>query len=77
MIDTFQARNDDIIRSRVDQLFEAFMIANLREKFPRLSAIGAKIFSRENLLALIIALILIAVYITTAGDAPIWLYQGF
>jgi preprotein translocase subunit SecF len=35
------------------------------------------IFSRENLLALVIALLLIAIFITTAADAPRWVYQGF
>ena len=49
----------------------------LRNKFPRVFDCGAKLFSRENLLALIIALILITIYIATAADAPIWLYQGF
>ena len=53
------------------------MISILREKFPKLYALGSKVFSRENLLALIIALILITVYIATAADTPIWLYQGF
>ncbi len=53
------------------------MIAALRDKFPQLFAILAAIFSKENLLALLIALILIAIYITTATDAPVWLYQGF
>jgi hypothetical protein len=53
------------------------MKSNLKERFPRVFAIGAKIISRENILALIIALILIAIYIATAADAPIWLYQGF
>jgi hypothetical protein len=36
-----------------------------------------KVFSRENLLALLIALLLIAIYIATAADAPLWVYQGF
>lgn len=53
------------------------MITELREKFPKLFTLLADIFSRENLLALIIALILIAIYIATAADAPTWLYQGF
>lgn len=53
------------------------MIANLRENYPQLFAFITSIFSWENALALIIALILIAIYIFTAEDAPIWLYQGF
>jgi len=35
------------------------------------------VFSRENLLALAIALALIAIYIATAADSPLWVYQGF
>lgn len=35
------------------------------------------IFNRENLLALAIALLLIAIYIATAADSPLWVYQGF
>ena len=35
------------------------------------------ILSRENLLAIAIALLLIAIYIVTASDAPLWVYQGF
>jgi hypothetical protein len=53
------------------------MISDLQEKYPGLFNLLSRIFSWENLLALIIALILIAIYITTAADAPIWLYQGF
>ena len=34
-------------------------------------------FSRENVLAVILALVLIAIYIMTASDSPIWIYQGF
>lgn len=53
------------------------MISELRDKYPGLFSLLSTIFSRENVLALIIALILIAIYITTAADTPIWLYQGF
>jgi hypothetical protein len=53
------------------------MITELRDRYPRLAAILSRIFSRENLLAVLIALILIGIYITTAADAPVWLYQGF
>jgi hypothetical protein len=35
------------------------------------------IFSRENLLALLLALIMIALVIVTADNAPTWIYQGF
>jgi hypothetical protein len=36
-----------------------------------------KLFTRENLYALLLCLILIAVIILTAEDAPQWIYQGF
>ncbi len=35
------------------------------------------IFTRENLLALLLALILLAVVIFTAETSPTWIYQGF
>ena len=35
------------------------------------------IFNRENYLALILALILIALVIFTADTSPTWIYQGF
>lgn len=35
------------------------------------------IFSRENLYALLICLILIAILILTADQSPQWIYQGF
>ena len=36
-----------------------------------------QIFSRENLYALILCLMLIAIIILTASQAPQWIYQGF
>ena len=35
------------------------------------------IFSKENLMAFALALILIALVILTANTAPTWIYQGF
>lgn len=35
------------------------------------------IFSRENLLALLLALIVIALVVFTADITPDWIYQGF
>jgi len=35
------------------------------------------IFTRENLCALLLCLLLIALLIFTAGLAPQWIYQGF
>ena len=36
-----------------------------------------RIFSRENLWALLFCLILIALVIFTADSSPTWIYQGF
>jgi hypothetical protein len=36
-----------------------------------------KIFSRENMTALLLCLILIALLILTADKSPQWIYQGF
>lgn len=35
------------------------------------------IFSRENLLALLLALIMVALVVFTADVTPQWIYQGF
>jgi hypothetical protein len=37
----------------------------------------SRIFSRENLLALILCLIFILLVIVTTDSAPQWIYQGF
>ncbi len=44
---------------------------------PHRNALLRRVFSRENLIALAICLILIAVVIATADSAPQWIYQGF
>ncbi len=36
-----------------------------------------RIFSRENLLALILCLIVLALIVMTSDSAPQWIYQGF
>jgi hypothetical protein len=36
-----------------------------------------KVFTRENLAALVLCLILIGLVIVTADAAPQWIYQGF
>jgi hypothetical protein len=36
-----------------------------------------RLFSRENLWALALALMLIALVIFTADSSPLWIYQGF
>lgn len=42
-----------------------------------LKKIHDAIFTRENFLALMLALILIALVIFTADTSPTWIYQGF
>lgn len=37
----------------------------------------SRLFSRENLLALAICIILILLIIVTSDSAPEWIYQGF
>jgi len=37
----------------------------------------SKFISRQNLYALLICLILIAIVILTSSQAPQWIYQGF
>ena len=39
--------------------------------------IRAILFTRENFLALLLCLILIALVIFTADTSPTWIYQGF
>lgn len=36
-----------------------------------------KLLTRENLYAVVLCLIVIAVLILTADQAPTWIYQGF
>ena len=47
-------------------------------RLPQLLAqLRGRILSRENLVALALCLILIALVIATASNAPQWIYQGF
>ncbi len=39
--------------------------------------LAARILTRENLLALLLALILVALLIFTSDATPAWIYQGF
>ena len=39
--------------------------------------IAEALFTRENLLAVLLCLILIALVIFTADTSPTWIYQGF
>jgi hypothetical protein len=36
-----------------------------------------RLFSRENIYALLLCLILIALVVLTASQSPQWIYQGF
>ena len=42
-----------------------------------LRKVFSSVFSRENLLALLLALIAIALVVFTADVTPQWIYQGF
>lgn len=42
-----------------------------------LKTIWGRIFSRENVFALIICLVAVFLIIVTADSAPQWIYQGF
>lgn len=42
-----------------------------------LTAVLKRIFSRENLFALLLCAILVLVIIVTADASPQWIYQGF
>jgi len=35
------------------------------------------VFSRENLIALLLCLLIVALVIVSADSAPQWIYQGF
>lgn len=37
----------------------------------------SRLFSKENLYALLLCLMLIALVVFTADIAPVWIYQGF
>jgi len=39
--------------------------------------LAARIFNRENLLALLLAILLVAILIFTSDTTPAWIYQGF
>jgi len=43
----------------------------------RLRAVIRWLFSKENLWALALALMLVALVIFTADSTPLWIYQGF
>lgn len=44
---------------------------------PLMRPLRKYLFTRENLLALALCLLMIALLILTADSAPPWIYQGF
>lgn len=52
-------------------------MADVRVPMTTLRAIFRWLFTKENMYALILCLILVAVVIMTADTAPQWIYQGF
>jgi len=44
---------------------------------PRLRSMLSRLFTRENLWALALCLLLAALAIVTADASPQWIYQGF
>ncbi|GIV83427.1 MAG: hypothetical protein KatS3mg052_0434 [Candidatus Roseilinea sp.] len=36
-----------------------------------------RVFSRENLIALLLCLLILALVVVSADSAPQWIYQGF
>ncbi len=46
-------------------------------RLPMIRRIARWLFSRENLYALLLCLILAALVVLTASQSPQWIYQGF
>ncbi len=46
-------------------------------RVPAVRDLGRRIFTRQNLWALVLCLVIILVIIFTADTAPLWIYQGF
>ena len=52
--------------------------ANLRQRGPDVRRwLREVVFTRENFLALVLALMLIVILIFAADSSPTWIYQGF
>ncbi len=52
-------------------------MANVRLPVTGNRSMFRRIFSQENVLAILICLAVIAILIMTADQAPQWIYQGF
>ena len=50
---------------------------NLIGKIQPMPTLIRRVFSRENLIALLLCLLIIALLIVTTDSAPQWIYQGF
>ncbi len=46
-------------------------------RLPAVKDLGRRIFTRQNLWALVLCLVIILMIIFTADSAPLWIYQGF
>jgi hypothetical protein len=46
-------------------------------RLPAVKDLGRRVFTRQNLWALVLCLVIILVIIFTADTAPLWIYQGF
>lgn len=46
-------------------------------RMPPMHRLLRRVFSRENLIALLLCLLIIALVIVSADSAPQWIYQGF
>jgi hypothetical protein len=46
-------------------------------RLPAVGGVWRRIFSRQNVWALVLVLVIILVIIFTADSAPLWIYQGF
>lgn len=74
LIPTFPTFSDNRLRTKGNGAPLHFpVIPFFPFSFPMLS----RIFSRENLIALALCLLLAALVIVTADSAPQWIYQGF
>ncbi len=48
-----------------------------RPEQPLWKRLASRLFSRENMLALLLALLLLAILIFASDTTPTWIYQGF
>lgn len=46
-------------------------------RLPLIYSLLRHIFNKENYYALLLTLIILALYLLTADSSPVWIYQGF